>query len=108
MFFNKNNVMKEKKKSLKTLLEGDFRPLEESKEGKLKGGFGLLRKNGNCGENCDCTTNVDCSCENKNCGKNCKCSMNTTCTSSSSSLSSTTTVEPSQSEAFGLGVIGFF
>lgn len=36
--------MKEKKKSLKTLLEGDFRPLEESKEGKLKGGFGLLRK----------------------------------------------------------------
>ena len=44
MFFNKNNVMKEKKKSLKTLLEGDFRPLEESKEGKLKGGFGLLRK----------------------------------------------------------------
>ena len=70
--------MKERKKSLKTLLEGDFRPLGESKEGKLRGGFGVLDSNTNCGPNCSCTnnstcpSNADCPCpENENCGTNC-------------------------------------
>ena len=52
--------MKERKKSLKTLLEGDFRPLGESKEGKLRGGFGVLDSNTNCGPNCSCTNNSTC------------------------------------------------
>lgn len=110
--------MKERKKSLRTLLESDFRPLEKSKEGKLKGGFGLLRSNGNCG-NCSCENNGTCpsneSCptnstcpDNNNC-PNCSCTNNSSCpTNSSCPNNGTTTVAPSQDSAYGIGMMGFF
>ena len=106
----KINVMKERKKSLKTLLEGDFRPLGESKEGKLRGGFGVLDANGNCG-NCTCETNGSCptnsSCDNNSNCPNCSCTNNSTCPSNSSCPNSgTTTSAPSQPNAFGM--MGFF
>ena len=112
----KINVMKERKKSLKTLLEGDFRPLGERKEGKLRGGFGVLDANGNCG-NCTCETNGSCptnstcttnsSCDNNSNCPNCSCTNNSTCPSNSSCPNSgTTTSAPSQPNAFGM--MGFF
>ena len=82
--------MKERKKSLKTLLEGDFRPLGESKEGKLRGGFGVLDSNTNCGTNCSCTNNSS-------------CPSNDSCPGGG-----TTTSAPSQPNAFGIGMMGFF
>ena len=82
--------MKERKKSLKTLLEGDFRPLGESKEGKLRGGFGVLDSNTNCGPNCSCTNNST-------------CPSNDSCPGGG-----TTTSAPSQPNAFGIGMMGFF
>ena len=109
-------IMKERKKSLKTLLEGDFRPLGESKEGKLRGGFGVLDSNTNCGPNCSCTnnstcpSNADCPCpENENCGTNCSSTKNSSCPSNDSCPGGgTTTSAPSQPNAFGIGMMGFF
>ena len=95
--------MKQKKKSLKLLLESDFRPLEEKKEGQLLGGFGALSNN-NCNCNCECH-NDDCPCSesNGNCNCNCACS-NDPC--SSESLATTTSMPSSQIDA--LGMFGFF
>lgn len=78
-------------KSISELVHTDFVPVEETKEGLLRGGFGEIfaendstRVLNNCecdGNNCMCNDGKDnCSCPNK-CGNpenNCKCGTTTT------------------------------
>ena len=79
-----------KKLSLAILLTEDFMPLEESKEGMLRGGFALLAHP--VSNNCSCyTVPNDCSCDssftpgeipsgtNKNCTCGTKYANNCTC-----------------------------
>lgn len=64
--------------NLKSLLQEDFMPLEESKEGMLRGGFAALYTLAN---NCDCDSIAnDCACNKNSCNKplsdlnkNCPC-----------------------------------
>lgn len=91
--------MKNLKKTLSSLVESDFVPLEESKEGLLLGGFGSLADNplypqpglNNCqcaGNNCDCLKQNQKVEESNNCscsvvspdpyGDNCNCGEVTT------------------------------
>lgn len=84
--------MKLDEKGIVSLVKNDFTPLEESKEGYLKGGFGsviltetsLMGVSNNCkcgGNNCKwCNGGKDnCDCPNDNCekpkggGDNCNC-----------------------------------
>lgn len=107
--------MKQRKKSLKLLLSSDFKPLEESKEGKLLGGFAAIiaSTGNNCmcnGNNCDCNTSCDppnnCMCN----GNNCNCSSSSSSSSSSSDSNTgggTTTSSPSSSSST-FGLFGFF
>ncbi len=107
--------MKHPKKSLKALLEGDFKPLEVNKEGKLMGGFATLgngdcdcgcSSNGDC--NCSCPSNGDCDCScpsNGDC--NCSCPSNGDCNCSCGGNKGTTTVAPS-TKSMGIGIMGFF
>lgn len=83
-------------------------PLEEDKEGQLKGGFAVITSvfmnamggnNGNCGGNCRCSNTSNCICENpsdcgcvnpSNCATNCDCSNSTNCDCSSTGTSAPT------------------
>lgn len=66
----------QKKLNLKVLLEGEFMPLEESKEGMLRGGFAALYTQAN---NCDCDTIAnDCKCNGNSCNKT-NSDLNTNC-----------------------------
>lgn len=88
--------MKQRKKSLKLLLSSDFKPLEESKEGKLLGGFAAIIAS--TGNNCMCN------------GNNCNCSSSSSSSSSSSDSNTgggTTTSSPSSSSST-FGLFGFF
>ena len=97
--------MKQRKKSLKLLLSSDFRPLEESKEGKLRGGFAAIvaSTGNNCmcnGNNCDCNTSCNppnnCMCD----GNNCSCSSSSSPSSSNSNTGGGTRTEsPSASSS---------
>lgn len=61
--------MRKETKSLKSLLKGEFLPLEESAEGVLRGGFASLLSIAN---NCNCRTVPN----------NCSCPPNSVCISS--------------------------
>ncbi|MCC8147246.1 MAG: hypothetical protein LIO93_12615 [Bacteroidales bacterium] len=96
-------MLKINEKEIASLVKNDFVPLEESKEGSLKGGFGSiiqagnisLRASNNCkcnGNNCKCSSGKDnCDCPNGSCnvdnpkGNNCNCSSTSTSTSTSAS-----------------------
>lgn len=98
-------MFKNKEKEIASLVKNDFIPLEESKEGSLKGGFGSIILTGemsvsasnNCkceGNNCRCDGGKNnCDCPNGGCsvpskGNNCNCSTPSTSTSTSTSASS--------------------
>ena len=49
--------MKQKKKNLKFLMGNDFKPLEESKECRLQGGFRSIESNSLCMCNTSCSSN---------------------------------------------------
>lgn len=77
----------DEKKAIVSLVKNDFTPLEESKEGLLKGGFGSIIPPG-AGpkpfslDNCPCRGN-NCPCPNSGCildpkGNNCYCGTTTT------------------------------
>ena len=95
-----------KKLDLKILLSEGFMPLEESKEGMLRGGFAMIARSvtNNC--NCDTIPN-DCKCNGNACNKpgselnrNCSCNGNNCdCKSYGSSSGS------SSSQALGLPFI---
>lgn len=85
--------MKQRKKSLKLLLSSDFRPLEESKEGKLLGGFAAIVAS--TGNNCECN------------GNNCNCPSSSSSSSDSNAGGGTTTSSPSSSSST-FGLFGFF
>lgn len=87
----------DEKKGIVSLVKNDFTPLEESKEGLLKGGFGSVIPPG-AGptpfslDNCRCNSDLDnCYCPNSGCtvgsnrrcptrqiGNNCLCGTTTT------------------------------
>jgi len=105
--------MKQRKKSLKLLLSSDFRPLEESKEGKLLGGFAAI-PSFRAGNNCKCDNcSNNCTCNGNNCtcyGNNCNCNISSSSSSSSSDSNvggGTTTSSPSSSSST-FGLFGFF
>lgn len=104
--------MKQRKKSLKLLFSSDFRPLEESKEGKLLGGFAAIvtSTGNNCecnGNNCNCNPSCDppnnCMCN----GNNCNCPSYSSSSSDSNTDGGTTTSSPSSSGST-FGLFGFF
>ena len=62
--------------NLKSLLQEDFMPLEESKEGMLRGGFAALYTLAN---NCNCSSLAnDCACDGNSCNKDAS-ALNTNC-----------------------------
>lgn len=78
-------MKRSKKKSVQTLFEHSFEPLERTKEGLLLGGFGEISAYGsdNCqcyGNNCQCNGSNNCQC---NGGNNCQCSGSSTTTTAS-------------------------
>lgn len=84
-------MKRSKKKSVQTLFEHSFKPLERTKEGLLLGGFGEIAAYGsdNCqcnGNNCQCTGN-NCQCNGSN---NCQCSGGNNCQCSNSTTTATT------------------
>lgn len=80
----------DEKKGIVSLVKNDFTPLEESKEGLLKGGFGSVIPPGEGPtpfslDNCRCNKGRDnCPCPNSGCaggggkGNNCYCGTTTT------------------------------
>ena len=79
--------MKQRKKSLKLLLSSNFRPLEESKEGKLLGGFAAIVAST---------------------GNNCSCSSSSSPSSSNSNTGGGTTTQSPSSSSSTFGLFGFF
>ena len=124
-------MLKLNKKEVISLVKNDFIPLEESKEGMLKGGFGSVivqseslsaTATNNCmcdGNNCLCNNGKDnCNCPNGGCnvpkgGNNCNC--NTTTPSSTPSISTdpvsptdptpSTTPDPTFPTLTGIGFV---
>ena len=79
-------------KQISELVQTDFVPVEETKEGLLRGGFGEISAGGDpvdIANNCECNGN-DCACYKNNCdcpdgkckvkGNNCDCGTTTTTT----------------------------
>ena len=81
--------MKQKKKNLKFLMGNDFKPLEESKECRLQGGFRSIESNSLC------MCNTSCSSNGSICGQE-------------EGSTTTTTSAPSRSEPDTFNMMGFF
>lgn len=91
--------MKQKKKNLKFLMGNDFKPLEESKEYRLQGGFRSIESNSLCMCNTSCSSNGSICGQEEGSNKSCPPSSGST---------TTTTSAPSRSEPDTFNMMGFF
>lgn len=74
----------DEKKGIVSLVKNDFTPLEESKEGYLKGGFGaviqMATSSARVRDNCTCDGDNNCQCDrgrdNCNCANGGSCNAN--------------------------------
>ena len=72
--------MKQKKKNLKFLMGNDFKPLEESKECRLQGGFRSIESNSLCMCNTSCSSNGSICGQEEGSNKSCPPSSGSTTT----------------------------